>query len=499
MPLLLALPQQRTPPEMVGMPKASAPTLVNHTGEALQSFVSDLNRIGEDLYKRQVEADLYDRLGKATAEVSNAELQLERDPDFRTAPQRFQDQADAISAKYLDGVSDTAVATAFKRQFGQIALSKSINIRKSAWKKEADYNVSSLDDAITTYANAAANAKNPAEASIVEQQARLHIARMQAAGWISAEDAGKRERTFLSKRDTATVLRDMSIDPSLASSKLSIDPTYAPNIDPVTRERFVDQAFRRADAEQRQQDAQAERDRKARGDELMKEALSRQAGGTLDRNYIEEIRQFIEPAEYKSLLAGVSGADRKDDPSAFANLESLVETNPAEARRRAFQYHRSGLIRNETLATINNRARTLERQEGPKSEYERSRQFIADTLRPSPLVNDPAGSARYGLAVREFDDFASANPKATDKELRDKANDIQKRFSLVDMAKLAQDTSVGAQPTPEAQLKSVEAQAIQLMQDRDAKKISQQDFSRKMADLDKVRRAAEKAAQHAGK
>ncbi len=484
---------------MVGAPRASVPALVNQTGQALQSFVGEVEKIGEDLYKRQAEADLYDRLGKATAEVSELELTLDRDQDFRTAPERFKTQAEAIQDKYLDGVTDNAVASAFKRQFGQIALAKSINVRKGSWKKEADYNVSSLDANLDTYATAAANAKNPAEAAIVEQQARLSIARMQANGWISAEDAGKRERTFLTKRDTATVLRDLSMDPAITASKLSLDASYAPNIDPVARERFVDQAFRRADANQRQHEAQVERERKARGDELMKEAVSRQASGKLDRGYVEEIRSFIEPAEYKSLLAGLSGSDRKDDATAFATLEHLVETNPAEARRMAFRFHENGLIRNETLSSINNRSRTLERQEGPKTEYERGRQFIADTLRPSPLVNDPAGAARYALAVREYDDFATANPKAADADLRAKADDIQKRYSLVDMAKLARETSVGARPTPEAQLKEVQIRAERLIADRDAKKISTQDFNRKMADLDKLRRAAEKAAQHAGK
>ena len=499
MPLRLALPQQQTTPGMVGAPRASVPALVNNTGAALQSFVSDVEKIGNDLYKRQVEADLYDRLGKATAEVSNLELQFDHDPDFRTAPQRFQEQADAIRDKYLDGVTDTAVATLFKRQYGQIALAKSINVRKGAWKKEADYNVASLDDSIQTYATAAANAKNPAEATLVEEQARLSIARMQANGWISAEDAGKRERTFLTKRDTAIVLRDMSMDAGLTASKLSLDPSYAANVDVVQRERLTDQAYRRSVELQKQTDAAAERERKRRGDELLKDAIAKQANGTLTRQYVEDVRPFIEPSEYKSLLAGMSGADRKDDAGAYAELQGLLYSNPQEAERRAFVLHRQGLIKNETLAATLTKAREIGRQEGPRTPYERERQFITNAIKPSDLAPDPAGSARYALVIREFDDFAQTHPNAKPEEIRTAANDILKKWTLVDMVDLARATSAGVQTDPQKQIDANVAEAGRLMDQLQAKQITEPDFRKKMDKLNASTKAAEKALRHAGK
>jgi hypothetical protein len=489
--------QQQTTPSMIGAPRASAPALVDPTGAALSQLGATVEKIGQDMFARQREADLQDRIGKATAEISELELQFDRDQDFRTAPQRFQDQADAIRDKYLDGVEDGAVATAFRKQYQQLSLAKSINVRKAAWRKEADYTVASLDANLDTYATAAANAKNPAEAALVENQARLALASAQNGGWISAEDAGKKERGFLSKRDSAVVIRDLSLDPALTAAKLSLDPAYAPNIDPVQRERWVDQAFRRADANTKAADAAAERERKRRGDELLKEALGRQDKGQLTRGYVEEIKPFVEPAEYSSLLDGLNGKDRKDDPSAFAEVQGLVYTNPSMAERRAFALHRQGLIRNETLSSVLSRAREISRTEGPRTPYERERQFITDTLKPSPLVNDPAGSARFALAVREYDDFALSGDRAP-KELRDKAEEIQRRFALVDMAELARKTSAGAQPTPEQQLKSIAEEATKLLADKEAKKVSDADFNRRMSNLNKARIAAEKALRTNG-
>lgn len=493
MPLRIAPYQQQTSLSVVGAPRASAPSVVDPTGAAVQQLAGTVMKIGADMYQVQREADLQDRVGKFTAEVSALELEFDRDQEFRTAPDRFNERANALRDKYLDGVTDNGVATAFRKQAQTLTLAKSINVRKDAWKKEGDYNVASLDSNIDTYANAAANAKNPAEAAIVENQARLAIASAQSGGWLTAVDAGKRERTFLTKRDSAVVIRDMGIDPMLTATKLSIDTGYVANLDPVARERYADQAFRRAESETRQHDAAAERERKARGDELMKEALNRQNSGTLTSGYVEQIRPFVEPTEYKSLLAGLSGADRKDDPQAFSDLQGLVYTNPAEAERQAFIQHRNGRIRNETLTAVLTRAREISRQEGPRTAYERERLFITNAIKPSDLVRDPSGSARYALVIREYDDYAMSGQR-TDAELREKADAVLKKYTMVDMVELARQTASGAKPTPEMQLKSINEEAQRLMADRAANKITQQVFNQKMEPLNRLRKAAEKAA-----
>jgi hypothetical protein len=496
MPLRVAY-QQQTSVSQSGMPRAQATPVVD-PGNALQKFAGEIATYGKELYQAQREADLQDRIGKATAELSTLELDFERDQDFRTSPQRFNEASDAIRDKYLDGVNDAAVATAFRKQYGNLALSKSLNVRKASFAKEKDYNVASLDSNIDVYATSAANAKNPAEALIVENQARIAIASSQANGWITAEEAGKRERTFLGKRDTAVVLRDLSIDPALTATKLSLDPTYAGNIDPVQRERLVANAYSRADTQQRQADAAAEKARKARGDELLKDAYSRGEKGALTRAYVEEIKPFVEPHEYKSLLKSLGGEDRKDNPTAFAELQGLVYTNPQEAERRAFLLHRNGQIRNETLYSTLSRAREIGRSEGPRTEYERSRQYITNAIKPSDMVPDPAASARYAVVLREFDDFANSG-KRTDDELRKKSDELLERYTMVNMVELARRTASGAQRTPQDQLKAIDAEEAQLVTDFETKKITKEQFNRKADTLKKARAAAQRAASNGGK
>ena len=497
MPLTIRQYQPQITPQMVGSPRAQAPGGADPLGAGIQQFAADVFKIGKGMQEAQREADFQDRIGKATAEVSELELRFERDQDFRTAPQRFRAEVETIRDKYLDGVEDAVVATAFKKQFQQLQLAKSINVQRESWKKEKDYNVASLDANLDTYATAAANAKNPAEAALVETQARLAIASAQTGGWIGAEDAGKRERAYLTKRDSAIVIRDMSLDPDMTATMLGLDPTYAPNVDPVARERYIDQAYRRAESDRKAADEAETKRRKARGDELYKEALSRLDKGTLTAQYIEEVRPFVEPTEYKSLLAGMRGEDVKDDPAAFAELQGLIYTNAVDAEARALVLHRNHQITNATLSSVISRAREIGRQEGPRTEYERSRAFLTDTLKPSPLIGDPAASARYALAIREFDDFMTVG-KPTNKDIREKAEEIQKRYSLVDMADLARRTAIGPQPTPELQLQSLAAEAQRLMEQKDAKKITLPEFNRRMADLNKAREAAERAARANG-
>ena len=499
MPLQITPYEQQVLPRVAGTPKASAPFAVNPMGRAIEEIGGTVREIGAHLEriraeerKQRAAVELQDRVGKASAELAALELRYEEDQDFATAPDRFKDDAGRIQDKYLDGVTDQGVALAFRKQYEQLSLSKWVNVVKSARGRERDYFTASLDANLDTYAKQAANAKNPAEADLIEQQARLSIAAAEGAGYISSVDAGKRERAYLARRDGAMLLRDMSMDPMLTAQKLSLDPQYAPNIGPVERERWTDQAIRRSSDVQRRLDAEAEKERKRRGDELMKQALGMSVDGTLTRQHADQIRDFIEPAEYKSLLASLAEPVKTDDPGSYSTLESLIDSDPEEARRQAFLYHRNRLITNGTLNAFVEKARSRIRQEGPRSEYERSRQYLTNALKPSEMVMDPAASARHAIAIREFEDFAAAG-KRTDQELREKADDILKRQSLVDMVDLARKTSAGVRNTPEDQLEALRNDAARLQQERSSNRISEAEYQKRMKELNNARVAAERA------
>lgn len=502
MPLRIALPQQTTVPSLIGAPRASAPSQPDYIGQAMQGVAAELQGMVRDqqiydkeIKKAQQEADLTDRLGRATSDLADLELQMERDPDFKTAPQRFTDQANTIRDKYLTDVQDSGVKLAFTKRFGELSLAKSLTVRKAAFTQERDYNVASLDTSLDVHAKAIAGARSAPERELLMNQARLSISSMQAANWITDVDAGKRERALLTKIDDAIVVRDMATDPLMVASKLGIDPSYAPNIDPVQRERWIDQAYRRAETTRTQAEQSAERDRKKRGDEAAKDIWGRLADGKLTRDYLDQNRALLDPPEYRQMLESIKKQGKgsgEDNHAAFADLQARLYSDPEDARQLAFSYHKRGLIKDSTLSQVLGNARDLSRTQGPKTVYERTRQFVTNSLEPSAMTADPAPRARQGLAIKEYDDFASSG-KRTDAELETKAKDVIRTYSLVDMNELARKTGLSAQNDPARMLEQITQKGQKLQADLTAGRIKQAEFDKQMADLNRSRIAAEKA------
>jgi len=178
----------------------------------------------------------------------------------------------------------------------------------------------------------------------------------------------------------------------------------------------------------------------------MKEAWGRLASGKLTRAYVEEIRPVLDPNEYHSLLVGMkaegSGAGQKTDPATFRHLQELLYTDPEEAEKYAFKAHKNGLLSNEHLSSGLSRARDLDRSEGPKSEYERSRKLLIGSLDPGPMVPDPVGRSRLAEATDEFDRWVSSG-KRTDKEINDRSRELIGQYKFIDMS-----NSVIALPSP---------------------------------------------------
>lgn len=493
MPVRIPLYEQQTVPRGTPGPRASGQPVSGAVGAALQDVGATVSQIGAQINEARREAEFADSLGRATAELTELELRYEQDPDFKTSPQRFQQDADAIHAKYSDAITDGVVRQAFSTHYAKLAQAKGINIRKYAFGRERDYNIASLDGTLDTYAKAAAGAKHPVERGFVENQARIAIAGMQRGGWITSVDAGKRERQFQAKVQEHELLRDMQADPSAMADRMATDPEYGSALDPVHRERLLSQALQRSETTRARQEREAEKARKARGDELLMDAYARMDSGKLTRAEVENMRPFIEPHEYKSLLKSFhEGRTQRDDPAAFADLQTLMLERPQEALTKAYQYHRNGLIKNETLASIRKEAVGGVSDSGPKNEYQRSRAFITSSLSPSDISSDPAPKARLGLAMREFDDFAAAG-KRTDEELRKKSEEVVQRFSLIDMNALAQRTGIGSRNSPQTTLEQIRVKAQQTDADYKAGRITQQEFNKRMADLNEARKAAEKA------
>lgn len=218
------------------------------------------------------------------------------------------------------------------------------------------------------------------------------------------------------------------------------------------RTQFVAQALNLKNSIDNEADRASEKDRKLTADYYMKEAFARanpiKGQKPLDRAFVEEARQWVTSHEYSSLLKLLESPDgdggSKTNPESWRKLNSMLYTAPNLVYGEALRMHKVGDLSNSDLSSILTKANSLERQGGPKTEYERSRQRIIDNLDPGPLVQDPVGRTRMAEAIYEYDAWVESNRgKKTDKEIADYGAEIIKRYKFIDLSK-----SSGLMPQP---------------------------------------------------
>ena len=463
--------------------------------------VADLGLTVQDVQGRLQTARRTAMLGEATGQATQAlaelEIQFDRDQDFRTAPARFQEQAEAVRKKIEEGLGDDAlVRQAFNQRFRQLELTKRLGVVKAAARQEGDASVAQLDADLDTYARNAASARSVAERAVVINQATVRIAEMRAAGWITDVDAGNRQRSLQGKIDSATVTRDMTRDPGGTANRLAADPTYAPNLDPRVRETMVFQGYTRAEALRARDEREEEKRARKAADDALTDAYGLLAGGQLTKSHLEALKYKVSPAEYRGLLEAMKkqGSGKEDNRAAFAEVQDLLVRGDYEAASRAaFAHHSAGRLRDSTLSSTVSSIIAQERRETPRTPYQSAREFVANSLRPSPMIPDPVPQARMGMAIKEFDDEIRGMKDPTKPEVDAVAERVIRRYSLVNMNDLVVKTGVGTRDQAGPTLEALRAEGERLQRAREAGDISQAEYNRKVADLNRQRQAAEAA------
>lgn len=460
----------------------------------LGNTIADVQRHLETARRTAV---LGEATGKATQGLAELELTFERDQDFRTAPKRFQDQAEVLRAKIEGELGDDALLRqAFNNRFRQLELTKRLGVVKNAARQEGDASVAALDADLDTYARTAASARSVAERAVVINQATVRIAEMRAAGWITDVDAGTRQRGLEGKIDAAMVTRDMVRDPGATANRLAADPDYAPRLEPRAREQMIGAGWTRAEALRRQEEAAEEKRSRKLADDSLTDAYGLLANGQLTRSHIEALKYRVSPAEYRGLLEAVKkqGGGKEDNRAAFAEIQShLADGDYDEARRTAFAHHAAGRIKDSTLSATITTVLSQDRREGPRTPFQAAREFVTNSLRPSPMIADPVPQARMGMAIKEFDDRIGAMDKPTKAEIDGVASEVIKKFSLVNMNELVVKTGVGTRDRPEQTLEQLRQEGERLTAARGRGELSSAEFNRRMAELNRQREAAEAA------
>lgn len=456
---------------------------MGQTAEALARGGAQLSQVGEHIENTRTQArrsaQLNDAMGEATLALGELEIKFQRDQDFATSPKRFAEEAELLRQRIETKVDDDGIRAAFNQKYNDLAIAKKLNVLTSATKQEGDYHVGRLDDTLGVYASAAANAQNPAEVALIEGQAEIAIADLQRAGWIRDVDAGQRRRGFLTKIDQAVVLRDMGNDVLDTVTRLANDPKYASNIDPLQRERMIDAGYRRAEAERSRMDAAAEKARREAADGIDKDFTDAFAAGRLTPQMVRDARPILSYSGYRHWVDALNSPAGKDDKSALGDVLTILHppsnTPPDESRVREsiFSYMRAGRLSPSTAKELLNNLRSQERAEGPKSPYEQAKSYITDKLAGNMFSLNPRAQVADGIS--KLDAWATANQgKYTSEQL------------LLERDRIIKEVSGIGAADPKQRTEQYRREITELNQRKAAKTISDDEYAKKMKDLNRL-------------
>lgn len=191
-------------------------------------------------------------------------------------------------------------------------------------------------------------------------------------------------------------------------------------------------------------------DRLAKGEreriqsDKMKEIHQLNADKQLKRWHIEQARPVLSAEQYASALKMMEQPDGgvRSQPDAYRHLQQLLTSNRFdEASSMAFTYHKNKQLSDDHLNQIANAARTQGRQEGPKTEYERSYRYISQSLQVSPLVNDPDGRSRLADALDMYERWYIKGPgegkQWSDADVEKRGKEIVGQFRMLNISETA--------------------------------------------------------------
>lgn len=398
---------------------------------------------GRQLVEARQVADLSAAQSAAGRDLNDLVLELEQDTDWRTIPVRFNDRARAIQDRYVGGLDDAQVRSQFQAAFGKTYEAHRVSLGRRATELAVDEGKAELKLNLHRYAQQVANAPNDNVRTQLIAQAQSEIVGKSAAGIIGQEDAVTEMLGFRSDIDEAAFRQVMARDPAAALEALE-DPENFTFMEEATRARFLDTAIRRVEADDaararadEKRERAAERELKRRGDAAMREILSRNDAGTLDRGYVEEVRETLTPTMYKNalILTDPDANVESDDPETLREIERALVTDPARAQTLLERAHVARLIRNETFSSKYETARSFARQEGARSEAERTRAYVVGLLDPGEAVDDPVGRFRAANALDEYDRFL-AEGNRSDAEIYQFGRDLVRRYQFINVQQM---------------------------------------------------------------
>lgn len=322
------------------------------------------------------------------------------DPHDREFTSRFLEQSSEKMDKYANGTSTAAGRQAHQKIMEGLLGEFAVRIDQ---KQSEMAGVKAKAD-LTLMLNANANLlfRDPQQFVPALQEQTLLISLNEDLTFEQREQMTAMTRSSLAAATVRGIARD---DPQGALDQMA-SGMWDVFLDVDTRMALVGSLTGRLVSEAKESDRIATRTRKLKADEEIKTILKMHDEGKLTRDHLMSVSDWLTPSDFKMGLALVNNIEPdENNSSALLLLEDQMRDNPELVGDSATFLYKEGMITGQTLRTYSSAGRTAMRQEGFKSQKERSMESLRIHFKPGPMERyDLARNAKYASAIAEYND-----------------------------------------------------------------------------------------------
>jgi hypothetical protein len=377
---------------------------------------------------------LADATAKATGELESFRGELTADEDFDTHSQRFIEKAKEVQDKYAGSLRG-ATARVFRDDFGRISQSNGVQVAIDAQKLKAQKVRTDIGSTLFDLSQLTGTDQETDDA--VRAQANLAVDAGAKTGNLSYAERDALLTKFDTDASEAAIRRDMLSDPEGAEVKLAQGayPKLSGEAQAIWAQRVSSAAYTAQQRRLAEEDRAIRLDGKARKEYA--DALSKQGDALLSQNkltpaWIQQHTPNLEPADvryfYTQLKGG--GGDAPRDAMRYSDLRDRAGRGE-DVRDDARDALHQGAIRSSDYDRI------LGEVEGARPGwYKRGSQYIGQMSGYSELNPDPAAAQSKATMLDQWNDWASAHPKSSEREAQVAYQDIVAQNSLVQIAGL---------------------------------------------------------------
>lgn len=332
------------------------------------------------------------------ADLDNYVTQYGMDPHDQEFTSRFLEQSADKMAKYENGVSTAA---------GRMAHSKIMEGMLGEFAIRIDQKQSEMAGAkakadLTTMLNANSNLLfgDPQQFVPAMQEQTLLISLNEDLTFEQKEQMTALTRSSLAAATVRGIAKD---DPQGALDQMATG-MWDVFLDASTRMALVGSLTGRLVTEAKETERRALLTKKLKGEEEIKNIMKLDDAGTLSHEHVMGAMDWLTPSDFKMALALVNNTEPDaDNQSALLLLEDMMRDNPELVVDSATFLFKEGMIKASTLRTYSSAGRTAARQEGFKSQRERSADSMRINFKPGAMDKyDPARNAKYASAMAEY-------------------------------------------------------------------------------------------------